>query len=170
MCTAGTCGRGPRTGPDIFTNIYRWFKTSIHCNYRGRYWDDRQIHRLIKITDRTLDVVFSRFRGVSFTITLRRTPKGVTRMLRRIVIIFKVWLLILTPFSESWQSIEPRDEVVHPGTLNRIDDEETLCSSNQGLGTCSFRQLSDWCMYREELGYPGHTGELGHPGHTRRLG
>ena len=29
-------------------------------------------------TDRTLDVVFSRFRGFSFTITLRQKPKGVT--------------------------------------------------------------------------------------------
>ena len=31
-------------------------------------------------TDRTLDVVFSRFRGFSFTITLRQRLKGVTRM------------------------------------------------------------------------------------------
>ena len=38
-------------------------------------------HRLIKITDRKLDVVFSRFRGFSFTITLRQTPKGDARML-----------------------------------------------------------------------------------------
>ena len=31
-------------------------------------------------TDRTLDVVFSRFRGFSFTITMRQKPKGVTRI------------------------------------------------------------------------------------------
>ena len=34
-----------------------------------------------KNTDRTLDVVFSRFRGFSFIITLRQKPKEVTRML-----------------------------------------------------------------------------------------
>ena len=38
-------------------------------------------HRLINKTDRTLDVVFSRFRGFSFTITLRQRLKGVTCML-----------------------------------------------------------------------------------------
>ena len=32
--------------------------------------------------DRTHDVVFSRFRGFSFTITLRKKPKGVTHMPR----------------------------------------------------------------------------------------
>ena len=40
---------------------------------------DDFMHRLIKITDRTLDVIFSRFRGFSFTITPRQKPKGVTR-------------------------------------------------------------------------------------------
>ena len=45
-------------------------------------------------------------------------------------VIFKGWLLILSPFSESWQSIEPREELVHQGTLNRIDVEETLRLSN----------------------------------------
>ena len=40
-------------------------------------------HRLIKITDRTPGVVFSRFMCVSFTITLRQKPKGVTHSLRR---------------------------------------------------------------------------------------
>ena len=34
--------------------------------------------------DRTLAVVFLRFMGFSFIITLRLTLKGVTRMLRRI--------------------------------------------------------------------------------------
>ena len=43
-------------------------------------------HRLIKITDRALDVVFSRFRGLSFTLTLRQKPKGVPRKQRRITI------------------------------------------------------------------------------------
>ena len=38
-------------------------------------------HRLINKTDRTLDVVFYRFRSFSFTITLRQKPKEVTRML-----------------------------------------------------------------------------------------
>ena len=33
-------------------------------------------HRLIKITDRALDVVFSRFISISITITLRQKPKG----------------------------------------------------------------------------------------------
>ena len=37
-------------------------------------------HRLINKTDRTLDVVFSRFSGFSFTITLRQRPKGVMCM------------------------------------------------------------------------------------------
>ena len=40
------------------------------------------LHRLIKITDRTLDVVFSRFLCVSFTITWKLKPKGVTRSRR----------------------------------------------------------------------------------------
>ena len=40
-------------------------------------------YRLIKITDSTLDVVFSRFMCVSFTITLKLKPKGVTRSRRR---------------------------------------------------------------------------------------
>ena len=44
---------------------------------------DTENHRLINITDRTLDVVFSRFRGFSFTKTLRQKPKGITRMLQR---------------------------------------------------------------------------------------
>ena len=39
-------------------------------------------HRLIEITGRTLDVVFSRFMWVSLTITLRQKPKGVTRSRR----------------------------------------------------------------------------------------
>ena len=38
-------------------------------------------------TDRTLDVVFSRFRGFSFTITLRQKPKGVTHMLSLCLVI-----------------------------------------------------------------------------------
>ena len=38
-------------------------------------------HRLINKTNRTLDVVFYRFRSFSFTITLRQKPKEVTRML-----------------------------------------------------------------------------------------
>ena len=39
--------------------------------------------RLITIlVDRTIDVVFSRFRVFSFTITLRKKPKGVTRRQR----------------------------------------------------------------------------------------
>ena len=41
------------------------------------------IHGYIKITDRTPGVVFSRFMCVSFTITLRQKPKGVTHSLRR---------------------------------------------------------------------------------------
>ena len=40
-------------------------------------------HRLIKITERTLDVVFSIFMCVSFTITLKQKPKGVTLSQRR---------------------------------------------------------------------------------------
>ena len=39
MCTTGTCSRGPWTRSDVFTNIWRWFKTSIYWNYRGRYKD-----------------------------------------------------------------------------------------------------------------------------------
>ena len=41
------------------------------------------IHRLITITDRALDVVFSRFRDFSFTLTLRQKSKVVTRSLRK---------------------------------------------------------------------------------------
>ena len=40
-------------------------------------------HRLIKITDRTLDIVFSRFMCVSFTIIQRKKPKVVMRSRRR---------------------------------------------------------------------------------------
>ena len=36
-------------------------------------------HRLIKITDRTLHVVFSIFGWNSFTITLRQKPRGISR-------------------------------------------------------------------------------------------
>ena len=43
---------------------------------------DGNDHRLIRIKDRTLDVVFLRFRGFSFTIT-RQMVKGVTRSRRR---------------------------------------------------------------------------------------
>ena len=42
-------------------------------------------HRLIKITDSTLCVVFSRFMCVSCTITLRQKLKGDTRSRRRTV-------------------------------------------------------------------------------------
>jgi len=44
-------------------------------------------HRLINNTDRTLDVVFSRFRGFSFIVTLRQKPKEVTRMLSLCLVI-----------------------------------------------------------------------------------
>ena len=47
FCNFGLC-----TGSTLYRSVY-----SIHKN-----------HRLIKITDRTLDVVFSRFRSISFTI------------------------------------------------------------------------------------------------------
>ena len=40
-------------------------------------------HRKIKITDKTLDVVFSRFMYFPFTITMRQKPKGVMPSLRR---------------------------------------------------------------------------------------
>ena len=40
------------------------------------------IHRLITNTDRTLDVVFSRFKVFSFTVILRQKPNGVTRRQR----------------------------------------------------------------------------------------
>ena len=41
----------------------------------------KYILKLINDTDRKLDVVFSRDRGFSFTITLMQRPKGVSRML-----------------------------------------------------------------------------------------
>ena len=41
------------------------------------------IHRSVKITDKTLNVVFSRFVFLSFTITLRQKPKGVMCSRRR---------------------------------------------------------------------------------------
>ena len=40
-------------------------------------------HKLIKITDRTLDVVFSRFKSFSFTLTQTQKPKEVKRNWRR---------------------------------------------------------------------------------------
>ena len=40
-------------------------------------------HRLIKITDRTLDVIFSRFGWNASKITLRQKPRGVSRSRRR---------------------------------------------------------------------------------------
>ena len=57
-------------------------------------------HRLIKITDRTLNVVFLRFRGFSFTITQRQYPKGVRRSRRRTDSLCLVILrrLRVTPF------------------------------------------------------------------------
>ena len=45
--------------------------------------DSFLMHRLIKITDRTLNVVFSSFGWNSFTITLRQKPREVSRSLRR---------------------------------------------------------------------------------------
>ena len=47
-------------------------------------------HRLIKITDGTVDVVFSRFMCVSFTITLRQKPKEVTSILSLCLVIQRV--------------------------------------------------------------------------------
>ena len=46
----------------------------LHCSSCG------EIYRHI-FTDKTLDAVFSRFRGFSFTKTLWQKPQGVTRML-----------------------------------------------------------------------------------------
>ena len=50
--------------------------SSVYCVHWGSLWrrllGRNCIHRLIKITDRTLDVVFSRFLCVTFTITLRQ--------------------------------------------------------------------------------------------------
>ena len=44
---------------------------------------EHQLHRLIKKTYRTLDVVFLRFISTWFTKTLSQKLKGVTRMLQR---------------------------------------------------------------------------------------
>ena len=41
---------------------------------------DKKEYSHRSIADRTLYVVFLRFRGCSFTLTLRQRPKGVTRM------------------------------------------------------------------------------------------
>ena len=38
-------------------------------------------------------------------------------------------------------------ETGHPGTLNRIDVWAKLRLSNQGLGTSTYRQLSNWCIF-----------------------
>ena len=55
---------------------------------------------------------------------------------------------LLALFSESLQNIEPAEiETVHPGTLNRIDVWAKLRLSNQGLGTSTYRQLSNWCIF-----------------------
>ena len=53
------------------------------------YSDNGFKHRLIKITNRTLDVDFSRFMYVSFKITLRQKPKGVTRKLSLCLVIHR---------------------------------------------------------------------------------
>jgi len=53
-------------------------RTIVVCRKR-----EHKHHRLIKITDRTLNVVLSRCLCVSFILTLRQKPKGVTRSRRR---------------------------------------------------------------------------------------
>ena len=58
-------------------------KLAKYCGFSSNtsfLWE-KFSHRLINNTERTLDVVFSRFRDFSFTRTLRQKPKGVTRML-----------------------------------------------------------------------------------------
>ena len=58
--------------------LYRATKTE------SNFQKDKALkHRLIKITDRTLDVVFSRFMCIPFIFTLRQKPKGVVRSRRR---------------------------------------------------------------------------------------
>ena len=54
-----------------FSSILKSRKREVVASHYG----------LRTITDRTLDIVFLRFLGFSFTITLRQKPKGVTRML-----------------------------------------------------------------------------------------
>ena len=63
-------------------------------------------HRLIKIINRTLDVLFSRFLCVSFTIILRQKPKGV-KCSRRRTDSFSVFVHRPTPFPHFSSTLYP---------------------------------------------------------------
>ena len=66
------------SGKEMRKPLYRATKTE------SNFQKDKALkHRLIKITDRTLDVVFSRFMCIPFIFTLRQKPKGVARSRRR---------------------------------------------------------------------------------------
>ena len=56
--------------------------TRLRC-FEPVFLYDHIIHRLIKITDRTLGVIFSRYMCVLFTIILRQMSKGVLRSRRK---------------------------------------------------------------------------------------
>ena len=61
--------------------------TLMKINNIKQYIKKEQDHRSNNNTDKILDVVFSRFRGFSFTKTLRQRPKGVTHMLSLCLVI-----------------------------------------------------------------------------------
>ena len=70
----------PRLNTKIGPTFWRSKTEELHIPLKS--WSlYRFSHRLSKITDSTLDVVFSRFRSISFTITLREKPNGVTRII-----------------------------------------------------------------------------------------
>ena len=56
--------------------------TRLRC-FEPVFLYDHIIHRLAKITDRTLGVIFSRYMCVLFSIILRQMSKGVLRILRK---------------------------------------------------------------------------------------
>ena len=61
--------------------IHNWYNLCLFIYL----WSSQQCnHRLIKKTDRTLDVVSSIFGWTSFIMTLRQKPRGVSRSRRRI--------------------------------------------------------------------------------------
>ena len=62
----------------IYSQSTSSFSTAEHKLIQTLY-TEKYLHRLINNTDRTLYVVFSRFRDFSFAITFRQRPEGVTR-------------------------------------------------------------------------------------------
>ena len=66
----------------IFLLIFQVLQKLLISGKKWKFLSDELLKlKMNNNTDRTLDVVFSRFRGFSFTITLRQKPKWVRRRL-----------------------------------------------------------------------------------------